>query len=125
MNSFSVSLIIICGPTGVGKTRLAVRLRSWLPVEVVSADSRQVYRGMDIGTGKPTPEERRAAPHHLLDVAGPDEAYHAARFVREAEEAIEGIKRRGGVPLVVGGTGLYIRALLRGLTPAPPADPSL
>lgn len=125
MKSASEPLIIICGPTGVGKTRLSVKLRSWLPVEVVSADSRQVYRGMDIGTGKPTPDELRAVPHHLLDVADPDEPYHAARFVREAEEAIEGIRRRGGLPLVVGGTGLYIRALLRGLAPAPPADPAL
>ena len=125
MVNLAEPLIVICGPTGVGKTRLAVSLGSWLPVEVISADSRQVYRGMEIGTGKPTAEERRAVRHHLLDVADPDEQYHAARFVREAEKAIEGIKRRGAVPLVVGGTGLYIRALLRGLAPAPPADPAL
>ena len=115
--------VIVCGPTGVGKTRLAVKLASWLPVEVVSADSRQLYRGMDIGTGKPTGEEREAVPHHLLDLVNPDEPYHAARFLRDAEQAISEISERGALPLVVGGTGLYIRGLLRGLVPAPPADP--
>jgi tRNA dimethylallyltransferase len=116
-------VVIICGPTGVGKTRLAAKLAPWLPVEVVSADSRQLYRGMDIGTGKPTREEREAVPHHLLDLVNPDEPYHAARFLSDAEQAISAISQRGSLPLVVGGTGLYIRALLRGLVPAPPADP--
>jgi tRNA dimethylallyltransferase len=94
-------------------------------MEVVGADSRQVYRGMDIATGKPSPEERRAVTHHLLDLIEPGERYHAARFRLDAARAIEGIRAAGRLPVVVGGTGLYVRALLRGLDPAPPADPAL
>jgi tRNA dimethylallyltransferase len=116
-------LLVIAGPTGVGKTAAAVALALLTPIEVVSADSRQVYRGMDIGTAKPTPEERAAVTHHLIDVSDPDDRYHAARFAREARAAIDAIRSRGRLPVVVGGTGLYIRALLRGLDPAPPADP--
>ena len=118
-------LLVICGPTGVGKTAAAVHLAGHLAIEVVSADSRQVYRGMDVATGKPTAAERAAVPHHLLDLIEPDERFHAARFRREAMECIEAIRRRGRLPVVVGGTGLYIRGLLRGLDPAPPADPDL
>ena len=118
-------LVVITGPTGVGKTEVAVRLASRFRVEVVSADSRQVYRGMDIGTAKPTRKQRKAAPHHLIDVVNPDERYNAARFRVAAGEAISAILARGKLPLVVGGTGLYIRALLRGLLPAPPADPDV
>ncbi len=118
-------LLVICGPTGVGKTAAAVHLAARLPIEVVSADSRQVYRGMDVATGKPTRREQAAVPHHLLDVIEPDERYHAARFRREALTAIDAIRERGRLPVVVGGTGLYIRALLKGLDPAPPADPAL
>lgn len=118
-------LLVLVGPTGVGKTTVAVRLGGLVPIEVISADSRQVYRGLDIGTGKPTPEERAAVPHHLLDVVDPGERYHAARFRADALVAIEGVRARGRLPVVVGGTGLYVRALLRGLTPAPPADPAL
>jgi tRNA dimethylallyltransferase len=117
-------LLVIGGPTGVGKTAAAVALAARIPLEVVSADSRQVYRGMDIATGKPTPEERRAVAHHLIDVADPDDRYHAARFAREARAAIDAIRARGRLPVVVGGTGLYIRALVRGLDPMPPADPA-
>jgi len=116
-------LLVIAGPTGVGKTAAAVALARRIPLEIVSADSRQVYRGMDVATGKPTAAERRAAVHHLIDVVDPDDRYHAARFRLEAEAAIEAIRRRGRLPVVVGGTGLYIRALLRGLDPAPAADP--
>ncbi len=115
-------LLVIAGPTGVGKTATAVALGSRIPIEVVSADSRQVYRFMDVATGKPTAAERRAVTHHLVDVVDPDERYHAARFARDAAAAIESIVQRGRLPVVVGGTGLYIRALLRGLDPAPPAD---
>ncbi len=115
-------LVVITGPTGVGKTEVATRLARLLPIEVVSADSRQVYRGMDIGTGKPSPAQQDAVPHHLIDVVDPDERYHAARFKAEAESAIRRIRERGRLPVVVGGTGLYIRALVRGLLPAPPAD---
>jgi tRNA dimethylallyltransferase len=118
-------LLVIVGPTGVGKTAVAVRLASALPLEAVNADSRQVYRGMDIGTGKPTTEERARLPHHLIDVVDPDERYHVARFRMEALEALAGIRTRGRLPVVVGGTGLYVRSLLKGLKPAPPADPAL
>ena len=118
-------LLVVCGPTGVGKTQAAVHLAARLAIEVVSADSRQVYRGMDVATGKPTPAQRAAVPHHLLDLIEPSERYHAARFRREAMACIDAIRERGRLPVVVGGTGLYIRALLRGLDPAPPADPGL
>ena len=112
-------LLVLVGPTAVGKTAVAVRLGALLPIEVVSADSRQVYRGLDIGTGKPSAEERVAVPHHLLDVADPGERYHAARFRTDARAAIAAIHGRGRLPVVVGGTGLYVRALLKGLTPIP------
>jgi tRNA dimethylallyltransferase len=117
-------LLVIAGPTGVGKTATAVALGARVPLEVVSADSRQVYRFMDAATGKPTPAERAAVRHHLVDVVDPDDRYQAARFRRDAATAIADIHRRGRLPVVVGGTGLYIRALLRGLDPAPPADPA-
>jgi tRNA dimethylallyltransferase len=119
----AIPLLVIAGPTGVGKTATAVALARRVPLEVVSADSRQIYRFMDVATAKPTPEERQAVRHHLLDVADPDEPYHAARFQAEARAAIAAIHARGRLPVVVGGTGFYIRALLRGLDPAPPADP--
>jgi tRNA dimethylallyltransferase len=118
------SLLVIAGPTGVGKTAAAVALGARLPIEVISADSRQVYRGMDLATGKPTADERAAVAHHLIDVVDPDDTYDAARFVRDARAAIDAIRRRGRLPAVVGGTGFYIRALLRGLDPAVPADPA-
>ena len=117
-------LLVIAGPTGVGKTAAAVALAARLPIEVISADSRQVYRGMDLATGKPTPDERTAVVHHLIDVVSPDDTYDAARFVRDARAAIDAIRGRGRLPVVVGGTGFYIRALLRGLDPAVPADPA-
>jgi tRNA dimethylallyltransferase len=120
-----VPVLAIVGPTGVGKTRLAVAVAEHWPIEVVSVDSRQVYRRMDIGTAKPTAEERRAVRHHLIDVVEPDEAYDAARFAREAAEAIEAARSRGRWPVLVGGTGLYYRALIRGLLPRPPADRAL
>jgi tRNA dimethylallyltransferase len=116
-------LLVIVGPTGVGKTAAVVALGRRVPLEVVSADSRQVYRGMDLATGKPTADEQRAVAHHLIDIVEPDDRYHAARFRADAEQAITDIRRRGRLPAVVGGTGLYVRALLRGLDPAPPADP--
>jgi tRNA dimethylallyltransferase len=118
-------LLVIVGPTGVGKTAVAVRLAAMLPIEAVSADSRQIYRGMDIGTGKPTAAERSALPHHLIDAVNPGDRYHVARFRADALSAIEGIRGRGRLPVVVGGTGLYVRALLKGLRSAPPADPAL
>jgi tRNA dimethylallyltransferase len=118
-------LLVLVGPTAVGKTKVAVRLAGHVAMEVVSADSRQVYRGMDIGTGKPTAPERAAVPHHLLDVVDPDQRYHAARFRADALATIAAIRGRGRLPVVVGGTGLYVRALVKGLAPAPPADAAL
>jgi tRNA dimethylallyltransferase len=115
-------LLVIAGPTGAGKTAAAVALGRRVPLEVVSADSRQVYRLMDVATGKPTAAERAAVTHHLIDVVDPDDRYQAARFRLDAAAVIADIHRRGRLPAVVGGTGLYIRALLRGLDPAPPAD---
>ena len=116
-------LVVIAGPTGLGKTAVAAALARRIEIEVVSADSRQVYRGMDVATGKPSAETRRQVAHHLVDVVDPDDRYQAARFRQDAAAAIEAIRARGRLPVVVGGTGLYIRALVRGLDPAPPADP--
>lgn len=114
-----IPLLVICGPTASGKTRLALELAATLPIEVISADSRQIYRGMDIGTAKATPEERAAVPHHLLDVVAPDQPFSAADFMRLGREAIVGIHQRGKLTVVVGGTGLYLDALTRGLVAAP------
>jgi tRNA dimethylallyltransferase len=106
---------VLVGPTAVGKTAVALDLAEALNAEIVNADSMQVYRELDIGTAKPTPEERARVPHHLVDVADPDEAYDAARYAREGREVIAGLRQRGVRPLVAGGTGLYIKALLAGL----------
>lgn len=107
-------VIVVCGPTASGKTALGVSLAKALDGEVVSADSMQVYRGMDIGTAKPTAEEMEGVPHHMLDVAGPTEDFSVARYVDLAAPMVEDILRRGKRPLVVGGTGLYIDNLLAG-----------
>lgn len=120
-----LSLVVICGPTASGKTALALRLAEHFAVEIISADSRQVYRQMDIGTAKATAEERTLVPHHLVDVVDPDEDFSAADFLQLGRKALEEIAGRGHLPLVVGGTGLYIEALLRGLVDAPGADPDL
>jgi len=109
-------LIAVVGPTAVGKTALAVRLADVLPVEVVSADSRQVYRYMDIGTAKPTAQERQRVRHHLLDIVEPDEPFTLAQYQQLAYAAIADIQCRGRIPLLVGGTGLYVRAVLEGLS---------
>jgi tRNA dimethylallyltransferase len=123
--STGIRVVAIVGPTGVGKTRVALRLAADIGAEVVCADSRQVYRYMDIGTGKPTREERAMAPHHMLDVVEPDGHFDAADFSRAAREAIATIAARGRSVVVCGGSGLYVRALLRGLFPGPKADPLL
>jgi tRNA dimethylallyltransferase len=118
-------LVVICGPTAAGKTGVGIAVARALNGEVISADSMQVYRGMDIGTAKPTPAERAAAPHHLIDVADPDEPFDAARFTRLARPLAHELAAAGKVPVVVGGTGLYIKALLGGLFRAPAVDPGL
>ena len=117
-----MKLIVLSGPTASGKSSLALALAREFPLEIVNADSLQVYRHFDIGTAKPTAAERSEVPHHLIDVADPGEPYDAGRYVREAERAIGEIRGRGKVPMLVGGTGMYIRALLRGLDPFP-SDP--
>lgn len=120
-----IPLLVIAGPTASGKTALALQLAQQRPLEIVSADSRQVYRGMDIGTAKPTLAERARVPHHLLDQVDPDQPYTVADFVRQARPVIEAIRQRGHLPCVVGGTGLYIRALLGGLAETPQGDDAL
>ena len=119
-------LIVIVGPTAVGKTALGVYLAEEFRGEVVSADSRQFYRGMTIGTAKPTTAELRRVPHHLIDIADPDATVGLAQFLQLAREAIADIAGRGGVPFVVGGTGQYVQALLQGWqVPEIPPDPTL
>ncbi len=114
-------LICIAGPTASGKTGLAVALAKALNGEVVSCDSMQIYRGMDVGTAKPTPEEMQGVPHHLLDVADPGEDFSVGRYVRLATEAITDIHRRGRTAIVAGGTGLYLDSLVKGEEFAPPS----
>jgi tRNA dimethylallyltransferase len=113
---------VVVGPTATGKTELAVELAERFGGEVVGADSVQVYRGFDAGSGKPSAEERRRAPHHLVDIADPREPFDAQRFADLADRAIADIRARGRVPVVCGGTYLWVRALAHGLAPAPPAD---
>jgi tRNA dimethylallyltransferase len=114
--------VLLMGPTASGKTEVALELAARLPVEIVSVDSAQVYRGMDIGTAKPNGETRARVRHHLLDLIDPDQAYSAARFRTDALAAIADIRARGRVPLLVGGTMLYFRALREGLSDLPPAN---
>ena len=110
-----INLVAVVGPTGAGKTALGVRLAERFNGEIVSADSRQVYRFMDVGTGKPTPQERARAPHHLIDVVNPDEEFSVAHYQEMAGRAVCEIAKRGSLPILVGGTGHYIWALLEGL----------
>lgn len=118
-------IVIIAGPTASGKSSLGVELALSLGGEILNADSMQVYRGMDVGTAKPTLEEQKGIPHHLLDVVDPDEDFSAATFRSMALALVREICSRGKICLVVGGTGLYIKALLGGLLRSPPADPRL
>ncbi len=120
-----IPLLVICGPTASGKTGWALRLAEHLPLEIISADSRQVYRQMDIGTAKPTADEQARVRHHMIDLIEPEADFSVAEFVDLARPLIVDIQRRGKLPCVVGGTGLYIRALIGGLAPLPTADPEL
>jgi tRNA dimethylallyltransferase len=118
-------LIFLMGPTGAGKSAAAMALAAQLPIDIVSVDSAQVYRGLDIGTAKPNPAERESVPHWLLDLIDPAQAYSAARFRADAQVAIEAIRAKGRIPLLVGGTMLYARALVGGLDDLPSANPEL
>jgi tRNA dimethylallyltransferase len=121
--------LCLAGPTASGKSAVALALadalQSVAPLEIVSVDSAQVYRGMDIGTAKPSAAERAQVPHHLIDLIDPAESYSAARFVADATAAVHGIRARGHLPLLVGGTMLYFKALFEGLDTLPPADPDV
>jgi tRNA dimethylallyltransferase len=118
-------LIFLMGPTGAGKSAAAMALAAELPIDIVSVDSAQVYRGLDIGTAKPSPAERAFVPHWLLDLLDPAQAYSAARFRVDAQVAIEAIRAKGRIPLLVGGTMLYARALVGGLDDLPSANSAL
>lgn len=113
------------GPTAVGKTAVAEALADRIDSEIVSADSMQIYRGMDIGTAKPSKEQRKLVYHHMIDIADPAQPYSVGDYLRDARAALDGVISSGGVPIVVGGTGMYIRALTRGLFHGPPADVEL
>lgn len=119
------SLVVICGPTASGKTSLALRLAERFSCEIVSADSRQIYRQMDIGTAKPTSAELAAVPHHLIDVVDPDQPFNVNDYTRLGHQAISEILARQRLPMVVGGTGLYLQALLTGLLDVPGANEEL
>jgi tRNA dimethylallyltransferase len=120
-----VDAVLLLGPTACGKSALAMRLAEFRPLEIVSIDSAQVYRGMDIGTAKPSPAERARVSHHLIDIRDPSEPYSVAEFVTNAQAAIAKIRARGRLPLVVGGTMLYAKALREGLSTLPAADPDV
>ena len=119
------SVLCLLGPTACGKSALALKLAKEFPCEIINVDAAQIYRGCDIGTAKPTQEERTLVPHHLLDICEVTESYSAARFVADATSAINDILVRGKVPLLVGGTMLYFKALEEGLTTLPKKDPKI
>ena len=118
-------IIVICGPTGIGKTTVGIRLAENVGGEIISADSMQIYRYMDIGTAKPTADEQSRISHHMIDVVDPDEDFDALRFAEMARRKVMQLDHQGVISLVVGGTGLYIKALLQGLFQAHPVDPKI
>jgi len=118
-------LIVICGPTGIGKTSVGIELAEKLGGEIISADSMQIYRYMDIGTAKPTVEEKKRIPHHMIDIVDPDEEFDAVQFSDQARATIAELDRRGRIPVVVGGTGLYIKVLLHGMFPSQSIEPRI
>lgn len=122
---FYLRPVLIAGPTAVGKSRIALQLAERLGGEIISADSMQVYRGLDIGTAKPPAADRARVPHHLIDICDLTESFDAAQFARLAHRAVAGIQSRGHVPILCGGTGLYFKAFLEGLGEAPAADAKL
>ncbi|CAM3007514.1 tRNA (adenosine(37)-N6)-dimethylallyltransferase MiaA [Vibrio ordalii] len=125
MNQTQPLALFLMGPTASGKTDLAIRLRQKYPVEIISVDSALIYKGMDIGTAKPNAHELELAPHRLIDILDPSEAYSAADFRRDALLAMHDITAQGKIPLLVGGTMLYYKALLEGLSPLPAANPEI
>jgi tRNA dimethylallyltransferase len=124
-NAHTLQWLAIAGPTASGKTALALAIAERWPVEIISVDSALVYRGMDIGSAKPSPAERARVPHHLIDIRDPSAAYSAAEFVRDATVRLHAIRQRGRLPVLVGGTMLYFKALFEGLDDLPPAQPAL
>jgi tRNA dimethylallyltransferase len=125
LSSSTPRVLIVCGPTGIGKTSSAIRLAQRFEGEIVGADSMQIYRYMDIGTAKPTPAEQACVRHHMVDIVDPDTPYDAARYAREAGALVDELHRSGVVPVVAGGTGLYIKALIYGLFEGVAADPDI
>lgn len=125
MGESKISLLVVCGPTASGKTGFSLQLAQHFPLEIISADSRQVYRRMDIGTAKATAAEQALVPHHMIDLIDPDDEFSVAQFVDLARPLVRQIDQRGNVPCIVGGTGLYIRALLGGLADTPTGDQAL
>jgi len=118
-------VLFLGGPTAAGKSELAMLLAEKLGGEIISVDSMQVYRGLDIGTAKPRPAERARVPHHLIDVVAVTEPFNAAHFMKLAHEAVSKIQQRGHVPILCGGTGLYFKVFLEGLGQAPPGNAAL
>src|SRR5262249_44458253 len=125
LREIATRFLVVAGPTASGKSALALDIAERFGGEIVNADSRQIYRYMDVGTAKPTREERARVPHHVLDVADPDEVFDVARYHDLARAAVRDIAARGRLAIVVGGTGLYLRALRGGLFRASPASPPL
>lgn len=123
MSSPTAAIVAIVGATATGKSELAMALAEKLSGEIVNADALQVYRGFDVGTSKPSADEQARVPHHLIDILEPHERYSAGDFARRAREAIAEIQGRGNLPIVVGGSGLYLRALFEGISPIPSGDP--
>lgn len=125
MSEPALRCICLTAPTASGKTELSLQLAEQLPLEIVSMDSAMVYRGLDIGSAKPTPHERHRVPHHLIDILDPRDPYSAGRFLDDAAAAVRAIHARGRLPLIVGGTMMYLRALRHGLANLPQADPAI